>query len=204
MDCRRPSVPPTRELPRPWSLGKQTDTGASWGPRDTVSSWPWISAIFRPGLSSFRSCTDISRVASSCRTASTSNSLWAPRAGCSRSRGPRQKAQSRSRISEADPGLNLRLLAGYSSGDRAQGGTSWGPGNHRGGGAGLGRVLWGPGPPRGLGGFEPSPGLSLSRNLHIHITLVKHTLVGDTFYLKCGIYRSPRILSTATWEPQAS
>lgn len=38
-------------------------------------------------------------------------------------------------------------------------------------------------PPRGLGGFEPSPGLALSRDLHIHVTFVNDTLVGDTFYL---------------------
>lgn len=46
-------------------------------------------------------------------------------------------------------------------------------------------------PPRGQGGFKPSPGLALSGDLHIHITLVEDTLVGDTLYLKCGICRSP-------------
>lgn len=42
-----------------------------------MASLPWISAIFRPGLSSLSSCTDDSRVASSCLITLTSNSLWA-------------------------------------------------------------------------------------------------------------------------------
>lgn len=64
---------------------------ASWAPKDTVASWPWISAIFRPGFSSFRSCTDISRAASSCRTVSTSNALWVPAAGYRVIQSPRKR-----------------------------------------------------------------------------------------------------------------
>lgn len=115
----------------------------SWGPRDTVASWPWISAIFRPGFSSFRNCTDISRVASSCRTASTSNSLWAPRADCRESQSSRQKAY-RAGIPEAVTGLNLKVHASYTTGGSAQGGIGWGRGKHRCRGEGPGRILWGP------------------------------------------------------------
>lgn len=87
--------------------------------------------------------------------------------------------------------------AGYSRGGRGQGGTSWGLGKHRAEVQGLEgpvkirEVRKVSVPPRGQGGFKPSPGLALSGDLHIHITLVEDTLVGDTLYLKCGICRSP-------------
>lgn len=42
------------------------------------------------------------------------------------------------------------------------------------------------------GRLRISPGLALSRDLQVHVILVKNTLVGDTFYLKCGRCRSPR------------
>ena len=54
----------------------------------TVASLPWISAILRPGLPSLSSCTEDSRAASSCLTASTASSLWAQRRGCWALRGP--------------------------------------------------------------------------------------------------------------------
>lgn len=54
----------------------------------TVASLPWISAILRPGLPSLSSCTEDSRAASSCLTASTASSLWAQRRGCWALGGP--------------------------------------------------------------------------------------------------------------------
>ena len=63
--CPCLSQPPT--APRPVCQAQ--------GPRGTVASLPWISAIFRPGLPSLSSCTEDSRAASSCLMASSSNSL---------------------------------------------------------------------------------------------------------------------------------
>lgn len=54
----------------------------------TVASLPWISAILRPGLPSLSSCTEDSRAASSCLTASTASSLRAQRRGCRALGGP--------------------------------------------------------------------------------------------------------------------
>lgn len=60
---------------------------------------------------------------------------------------------------------------------------------------GPGRILWGPVTIRkskGPGRLQTSPGLALSRDPQVHITLVKNTLVGDIFYLKCGKCRRLR------------